>query len=185
MLQQTTTPSRRANYRIAVLLDVWVCWNCNGREDISGVRDMSIGGLFLNTQLRRATGTAMKIDFLVQEGQIRPDAVVRHAVPDRGLGLKSTAITEQDCPRFAALMRRVRNQDPQYQDFVRYRQNATLSLVHLRCWVFVAARDGMNHQDFAKRLRAGLGFMFGNHPVYFVHVGGCRIVFKKRGITVG
>ena len=69
------TPSRRANYRIAALVDVWVCWNCNGREDISRVRDMSIGGLFLNTRLRRATGTPMKIDFLVQEGQIRADAV--------------------------------------------------------------------------------------------------------------
>jgi hypothetical protein len=58
----------------------------------------------------------------------------------------------------------------------------------------------MNHQDFAllagsfadaftsghiKWLGAGLGFIFGNHPIYFVHVGGCRIVFKKRGITVG
>ena len=55
----------------------------------------------------------------------------------------------------------------------------------------------MNHQDFAllagsfadaftsghiKWLGAGLGFIFGNHPVYFVHVGSCRIVFKKRGL---
>lgn len=109
MFQQTATPSRRANYRIAALVDVWVCWNCNGREDISRVRDMSIGGLFLNTRLRRATGTPMKIDFLVQEGQIRAEAVVRHAVLDRGLGLKFTALTEQDRPRFAALMHRVRN----------------------------------------------------------------------------
>jgi hypothetical protein len=109
MFQQTATPCRRANYRIATLVDVWVCWNCNGREDISRVRDMGIGGLFLNTRLRRATGTPMKIDFLVQEGQIRADAVVRHAVLDRGLGLKFTALTEQDRPRFAALMRRVRH----------------------------------------------------------------------------
>ncbi len=63
----------------------------------------------------------------------------------------------------------------------------------------LAARDGMNHQDFAllggdfpdaltgghiKWLRSGLGFIFGNHPVYFVHVGGCRIVFEKRGIAM-
>src|SRR5258706_3761245 len=99
MLQQTTTPSRRANYRIAVLLDVWVCWNCNGREDISGVRDMSIGGLFLHTQLRPATGTPMKIHFLVQEGQNRADALVRHARPDPDLGLKITGLTESHWPR--------------------------------------------------------------------------------------
>jgi hypothetical protein len=34
-------------------------------------------------------------------------------------------------------------------------------------------------------LCAGLGFIFGNHFVHFIHVGGCRIVFEKRGITVG
>ena len=107
MFQQTATPCRRANYRIARLVDVWVCWNCIGREDISRVRDMGIGGLFLNTRLVRAIGTPMKIDFLVQEGQIRADAEVRHA--DRGLGLRFTALTEQDRPRFAALLRRVRN----------------------------------------------------------------------------
>jgi hypothetical protein len=64
----------------------------------------------------------------------------------------------------------------------------------------LAARDGMNHQDFVlvtrdfleafagrhiKRLRTGLGFIFGNHPVYFVHVSGGRIVFEKCGIAVG
>src|SRR5260370_39420828 len=97
MLQQTTTPSRRANYRIAVLLDVWVCWNCNGREDISGVRDMSIGGLFFNTQLPPGSGTPKKIPFLVHERKMRADAFVRRAGPQRGLGLKITSITAQDC----------------------------------------------------------------------------------------
>ena len=64
----------------------------------------------------------------------------------------------------------------------------------------LAASDGMNHQDFAllagnfadafarghvKRLRAGLDFIFGDHPVYFVHVGCGRIVFEKCRIAVG
>ena len=89
--------------------EVWVCWNCNGHDDVSRVRDMSLGGLFLDTRWRRVIGTPMKVDFLVGEGQIRADAVVRHAVLDRGLGLKFTALTEQDRPRFAALMRRVRS----------------------------------------------------------------------------
>src|SRR6266478_1974675 len=66
--------------------------------------------------------------------------------------------------------------------------------------VRLAARDGMNHQDFAlfarnfldaftcrhvEWLRTGLGFIFGNYPVYFVHVGGGRIVFEKCCIAVG
>ena len=50
--------------------DVWVCWNCNGREDVSLVRDLSLGGLFLLTRWRRVIGTPMKVDFLVREGQV-------------------------------------------------------------------------------------------------------------------
>ena len=105
------TPCRRVSHRIAELMDLWVCWNCNGREDVSRALDLSIGGLFLKTRLHRTIGTLIKIDFLVQEGQIRVDAVVKHEVRARGLGLKFTALTEQDRPRFAALIRRVRTAD--------------------------------------------------------------------------
>ena len=108
MSQKTATPSRRFNSRIAVTQDVWVCWQCNGRDDVSRVCDLSLGGLFLETASSRAIGSPTKVDFLVGEGQIRADAGVRHVVAGRGLGLKFTAVTEQDRRKFAALMRRVR-----------------------------------------------------------------------------
>jgi PilZ domain len=110
MLQNVATPSRRFNSRtLTATQDVWVCWQCNGRDDISRVRDLSLGGLFLETPVIRAIGSPTKIDFLVGEGQIRTDAVVRHVVPGRGLGLKFTAVTEQDRHKFAALLRRLRS----------------------------------------------------------------------------
>jgi len=89
--------------------DVWVCWQCNGRDDVSRVKDLSLGGLFLETPTQRAIGTSTKVDFLVGEGQIRADAVVRHVVPGRGLGLKFTALIDQDRRKFAALVRRLRS----------------------------------------------------------------------------
>jgi hypothetical protein len=58
--------------------------------------------------LHRVIGSPTKVDFLVSEGQIRADAVIRHMVPGRGLGLKFTALNEQDRRKFAALMRRLR-----------------------------------------------------------------------------
>jgi PilZ domain len=109
MLQKTVSPSRRLNSRIAVTQDVWVCWQCNGRDDISRVRDLSLGGLFVETRSLRAVGSVTKVDFLVGEGQIRTDAIIRHVLPGQGLGLKFTAVTEQDRRKFAALMRRLRN----------------------------------------------------------------------------
>jgi PilZ domain len=108
MSYRLNTPSRRFNSRIAMTQEVWVCWNCNGRDDISRVRDMSMGGLFLETPTHRAVGVPTKVDFLVSEGQIRADAVIRHVAPGRGLGLKFTSVIEQDRRKFAALMRRLR-----------------------------------------------------------------------------
>jgi PilZ domain len=73
------------------------------------VRDLSLGGLFLETRSPRAIGSPTKVDFLVGEGQIRADAVVRHVVTGHGLGLKFTAVIEQDRLKLAALMRRLRS----------------------------------------------------------------------------
>jgi hypothetical protein len=101
-------PSRRHYSRVETPHEVWVYWNCKGREDTSRVRDLSMGGLFVETELTRDVDTTIRLDFLVQEGQIRAEAVVRHAKPGRGLGLKFTALTEEDGPRLTALVTRLR-----------------------------------------------------------------------------
>lgn len=69
---------------------------------------MSMGGLFIETQETKPAGMLTRLDFLVEEGQIRADAVVRHAAAGAGLGLKFTALTEQDRPKLAALITRLR-----------------------------------------------------------------------------
>jgi len=102
-------PSRRRYSRIEKPNGVWVYWNCNGLEDISRVRDPSAQGLFLETDEARDVGETIRLDFLVQEGQIRAEAVVRHAESGSGLGLKFTALAEEDGPRLAALMTRLRS----------------------------------------------------------------------------
>jgi hypothetical protein len=69
---------------------------------------MSMGGLFIETLQPRAEGVMARLHFLVQEGQIRADAVVRHAKSGVGFGLKFTALGEQDRPTLAALLTRLR-----------------------------------------------------------------------------
>lgn len=107
-MQPRTSPSRRFTTRVHAPGDVWVCWKCQGHDDISPVRDMSMGGLFIETPQTRPSGTVARLDFLVAEGQIRADAIVRHARPGTGLGLKFTALNEQDRPKLAALITRLR-----------------------------------------------------------------------------
>ncbi len=102
-------PSRRHYPRVQTPQRVWVYWNCKGREDTSRVRDLSTGGLFVETAEARSVDATVWLDFLVQEGQIRAKAVVRHVKPGSGLGLKFTALTEEDGPRLTALMTRLRS----------------------------------------------------------------------------
>ncbi len=99
--------SRRLVPRVEIPEGLWVCWRCVGVEDVSRVCDMSVGGLFLSTAIPRPLGAKAKVDFLVPEGQIRAEAIVQHQVPNGGLGLKFTAIIDQDCPRLVALMDRI------------------------------------------------------------------------------
>ena len=114
------TYSRRMSSRIETLGDVWVYWRCQGLDDVSRVCDLSVGGLFLSTPVPPPVGAKAKLDFLVQEGQIRAEAVVRHHVPGGGLGLKFTAITDKDCPQLVALLNRIRalSSTPRVPSFV-------------------------------------------------------------------
>jgi hypothetical protein len=86
-----------------------VYWRCDGLDDVSPVRDLSFGGLFIETSVAVPVGAVATIDFLVQEGQIRAEAVVRHVKPTSGLGLKFTAMPKTDHPRLGMLITRMRH----------------------------------------------------------------------------
>lgn len=108
MLQQQACNSRRRNSRVERPEDVWVLWKCDGREVVSPVRDISVGGIFIETQRPRSAGAVAKVYFLVPDGQIRADAVVRHVKPDGGVGLKFTAVDAEDRRKLMALVTRLR-----------------------------------------------------------------------------
>ena len=109
MAKQTLPPSRRLTSRIKTTDDIWVIWTCGGRDETSRVRDLSLGGLFIETHLRSAVGAEAYIDFLVQDGKIRAAAVVRQIEASSGLGLKFTAINDEDRPRMVSLINRLRS----------------------------------------------------------------------------
>jgi hypothetical protein len=102
--------SRRLVPRVEIPEGLWVCWRCAGVEDVSRVCDLSVGGLFLSTLIPCPLGARARLDFLVPEGQIRAEAIVQHQVPNGGVGLKFTAITDQDCPHLVALMDRINSE---------------------------------------------------------------------------
>jgi hypothetical protein len=66
-----------------------------------------MGGIFIETLLPKEPGASVDLYFLVHEGKIRANAVVRHTEYGRGLGLKFTTLDDQDRLRFGALMKRL------------------------------------------------------------------------------
>lgn len=87
---------------------VWVYWECAGLDDVSRIRDVSTSGVFVQTDKARRQGETAKIEFLVEEGHIRTEAVVQRLEESTGLGLKFVAINDDDRPRLAALLTRLR-----------------------------------------------------------------------------
>lgn len=108
-IQLSRPMCRRKTSRFSAADSVWACWRSTKNDDVSRVRDLSVGGLFLATERAPAEGVKLRMEFLVQEGQIRVEAEVRHADPPHGIGLKFTAIDDQDRRRLAALINRLRN----------------------------------------------------------------------------
>lgn len=106
-LRKQLSCSRRSS-RFGSSGSVWVYWRCGGMDDVSCVRDLSVSGVFLQTEKPRQQGETAKIEFLVQEGQIRTEAVVQRLEKSSGLGLKFVAINDEDRPRLAALLTRLR-----------------------------------------------------------------------------
>jgi len=94
--------------RVEVADGVWVYWLSNGQEEISRVLDLSMRGLFIETPKAKPLGVNTKLHFLVEEGEIRAEAVVRHIKPGAGMGLRFEAMSEQDRPKLMKLMSRLR-----------------------------------------------------------------------------
>jgi hypothetical protein len=103
-----STQSRRLTSRVETDGNVWVFWECNKRDGLSRVRNLGSGGLFVETSLQLPKGLRARLHFLVPEGQIRAEAVIRHGKPSEGLGMKFTAVNDSDRPQLTALLTRMR-----------------------------------------------------------------------------
>lgn len=108
MLRDKVSFSRRFNSRVQITDDLWAYWHCNGRGEVSRVQDVSLGGVFLETPTNHSVGSAAQIDFLVREGQIRTEGVVRHLETGRGLGFRFIAVKNGDRRRLVSFVHRLR-----------------------------------------------------------------------------
>lgn len=106
-LSQLPSYSRRKTSRVETSEGVRVYWSCAGRSDVSRIRNLSFGGIFVETH-HPQTGAKAQIDFLVEEGQIRRNALVRHVDCTSGMGLEFSGVAQEDRPHLGALLTRLR-----------------------------------------------------------------------------
>jgi len=93
--------------RIATPKGVWVSWQHDGAQSVSRVRDLNIGGLFIDTRTPPPVGASITLLFSVPEGEIRSAAVVRNVTPGEGMGVQFMAMSQEHAVRLQTLFTRL------------------------------------------------------------------------------
>ena len=101
------TKSNRRYPRIPTPKGVWVSWQIDGKQNVSRVRDLNIGGLFIDTATPPALGSSITLLFSVPEGEIRSSAIVRNITPGEGMGVQFVAMTQEHAVRLQTLFSRL------------------------------------------------------------------------------
>src|ERR1700689_2215209 len=97
----------RRTVRVAVSKGVWVAWQAGKGRNISRVRDLSAGGVFISTALSVSVGTAIEMLFALPEGEARIHGIVRYADGKNGIGVEFTRMGTGDRARLQELLRRL------------------------------------------------------------------------------
>ena len=97
----------RRYQRIATPKGVWVAWQDGKQQNVSRVRDLNAGGLFVATPMPLALGSVVTLLLSVPEGEIRSRATVRNVVPNEGMGVQFTEIAPEDAARVEKLVARL------------------------------------------------------------------------------
>jgi hypothetical protein len=85
----------RRNQRISLPQGMSVTWYGSGQQQVSRVKTLSMGGLFLCGSITLRVGTDLTLVFEVPGGMVLADAVVRNIVPGVGMGVEFTKMNPQ------------------------------------------------------------------------------------------
>jgi hypothetical protein len=106
-LKKLVAHSRRHHKRVETPQGVWALWKCGRIEDTSRIRDLSVGGVFIETARVCPLDATVDLHFLVEDGEVRASATVRYVTPGKGLGLQFKAVRSEDQGRFSNMIKRI------------------------------------------------------------------------------
>jgi PilZ domain len=106
MPRETPRETRR-HQRISLPQGMSVTWYGGGRQQVSRVKTLSMGGLFLCGSNTLRVGTDLTLVFEVPGGMVLADAVVRNIVPGEGMGVEFTKMNPESRVLLEGLLMRL------------------------------------------------------------------------------
>ena len=106
-MSPNTSKADRRYQRIPTPKGVWVAWHDGKQQNVSRVRDLNRGGLFIVTPDALPLGAIVTILLSVPEGEIRSGAIVGNTIPKEGIGIEFTNMNQVDVVRLATLIARL------------------------------------------------------------------------------
>ena len=95
MTTQTHSCIRR-HQRISLPNGMSVAWYGGGDQQVSRVKTLGMGGVFLTGSRVKPVGTNLKLVFQVPGGIVQAEAIVRSVSPGEGMGVEFTEMNPQD-----------------------------------------------------------------------------------------
>lgn len=85
---------RRRHDRSRLIVDVF--FDGKDATGVASTKDLSIGGLYMNTQAELPEGSVLLVRFTLSEGkQVVVNAEVIYSNPERGVGLRFQGLSEE------------------------------------------------------------------------------------------
>ena len=106
MPRETPRETRR-HQRISLPQGMSVTWYGGGQQQVSRVKTLSMGGLFLCGSNTLRVGTDLTLVFEVPGGMVLADAVVRNIVPGEGMGVEFTKMNPESRALLEGLLTRL------------------------------------------------------------------------------
>src|SRR5580700_1800768 len=107
-LTRIKSPKSNRRYpRIPTPKGIWVSWQHDGAQHVSRVRDLNVGGLFIDAPNPPPVGTSITLLFSVPEGEIRSSALVKNVTPGEGMGVQFVAMSQEHAVRLQTLFSRL------------------------------------------------------------------------------
>lgn len=86
---------------------MFVAWYGGDEQEVSRVRTLGMGGLFIATHSPQRVGTKLILVFEVPGGSVQADGVVRSVVPAKGMGVEFTRLSLSDRVLLERLLKRL------------------------------------------------------------------------------